>query len=131
VGKEATLSTRIPRRIKAGLSALAEMTDRPVAWHVNQALSQYVELNCWQCAAMKQGMTSLSAGRLVRHEDVVAWVDSLGTDHEIPMPTRKLSAKSTGRRAVHASSYSSKSSVSSTADCGRRLEFRTAAGGPA
>jgi predicted transcriptional regulator len=96
LGKDATLSTRIPRKVKAGLSALAEMTDRPIAWHVNQALSQYVELNRWQVEAIKQGMASLKAGRLVRHEDVVAWVESLGTEHELPMPT--WSAKSSGRR---------------------------------
>lgn len=98
VGKEATLSTRIPHKVKAGLSALAEMTDRPIAWHVNQALSQYVELNRWQVEAIRQGMASLKAGRLIKHEDVVAWAESLGTEHELPMPTWKPPAKSSGRR---------------------------------
>ncbi|MGH6960919.1 MAG: ribbon-helix-helix protein, CopG family, partial [Dongiaceae bacterium] len=44
MAKAATSSTRIPPGLKAGLADLAEMTDRPIAWHVKQALAQYVEL---------------------------------------------------------------------------------------
>lgn len=96
--RAATLSTRIPPKLKAGLADLAEKTDRPVAWHVNQALSQYVELNRWHVAAIKKGMASLKAGRFVKHEDVVAWVESWDTNNELPMPTWKPSGKSSGRR---------------------------------
>lgn len=92
--RAATLSTRIPKTVKTGLAELAEMTDRPVAWHVNQALAQYVELNRWQVKAIKKGLASARAGRLVPHSEVVAWVESWGTDHELPAPTWK----SAGRR---------------------------------
>lgn len=96
--RAATLSTRIPPKLKAGLADLAEKTDRPVAWHVNQALSQYVEINRWQVAAIKKGLASDKAGRLIAHQDVVAWVESWGTDHELPKPTWKKSQTSAGRR---------------------------------
>ena len=78
MGKQATLSTRIPRKVKAGLSALAEMTDRPIAWHVNQALSQYVELNRWQVEAIKEAMDEYRAGRakLIPHEEVMDAIDA-------------------------------------------------------
>lgn len=96
--KAATLSTRIPLKVKAGLASLAEQTDRPVAWHVNQALSQYVELNQWQVKAIKKGLESAKAGRLIPHDEVVAWVESWGTDHELPKPTWKKPGKSAGPR---------------------------------
>jgi len=31
----------------------------------------------------------LAAGRLVDEADVDAWIDSLGTDHELPVPYAK------------------------------------------
>jgi len=97
MAKPATLSTRIPPKIKAGLADLAEMTDRPIAWHVNQALAQYVELNQWQVKAIKKGVASDKAGRLIPHEDVVAWVESWDTEHELPKPTWKKARNSAGR----------------------------------
>jgi predicted transcriptional regulator len=99
VGNAATLSTRIPMKVKAGLAELAEMTDRPIAWHVNQALADYVELNRWQVRAIKKGMAELKAGRFVRHEDVMAWIESWDTDNELPVPKWKPRIKSSGRRA--------------------------------
>jgi len=98
MAKAATLSTRIPPGLKAGLTDLAEMTDRPIAWHVNQALAQYVELNRWQVKAIKKGLASAKARRLIPHDQVVAWVESWGTDNELPKPTWKRSGKSAGRR---------------------------------
>ena len=69
------------------------MTDRPMEWHVRQALTHYVELNLAQIKAIKKGMASADAGRLIPHQEVVAWVESWGTDHELPMPTWKKSPK--------------------------------------
>jgi len=97
MAKPATLSTRIPPKIKAGLADLAAMTDRPIAWHVNQALAQYVELNQWQVKAITKGVASDRAGRLIPHEEVVAWVESWDTDGELPKPAWKKARKSSGR----------------------------------
>ncbi len=92
------LSTRIPAVVKAELGEIAQMTDRSVGWHVHQAVAQYVDLNRWQITAIKKGLASDKAGRLIPHEGVVAWVESWGTDGELPKPTWNNPVKSAGRR---------------------------------
>ncbi len=37
-------------------------------------------------AAMLRGLEDSKAGRMIPIEKVIAWVDSWGTDHELPMP---------------------------------------------
>ncbi len=66
--------------------------------HVKQALDRYVALNRWQVEAIKKGLVSDRAGRLIPHEEVVAWVLNWGTDGELPKPAWKNPAESTRRR---------------------------------
>ncbi len=40
----------------------------------------------WQFAAIEEGLRDADAGRVVPHEDVVAWVESWGRSDERPMP---------------------------------------------
>lgn len=69
------------------------MTDRPMDWHVRHALAHYVEVNVAQVKAIKKGLASDKGGRLIAHEDVVAWVESWDTGRELPKPTWKKSRK--------------------------------------
>jgi predicted transcriptional regulator len=84
--KDVVLSARIPEKMRSELSELAEATDRPVTWHVAQALAAYVELNRWQVTAIREGLDAADAGKVVALEDAKAWVDSWGTGHEKPRP---------------------------------------------
>lgn len=40
-------------------------------------------------AMIEEGLADIEAGRVVAWEDVRAWLRSLGTDHELPMPVPK------------------------------------------
>jgi len=99
MNKASTLHARIPHKVKAGLEKLAEATNRPVAWHVGRALSDYVQLALWQVRAINKGMREAEAGHLIPHAEVVAWIDSWGTENELPMPKWKPRARSSRRRA--------------------------------
>ena len=91
MAKDVVLSARIPEEMKEGLSELAEATDRPVGWHVTQALANYVELNRWQVAAIKKGLEQVKAGMGIPLEEVEEWVASWGTARERrPPKARKL-----------------------------------------
>ncbi len=37
---------------------------------------------------IRKGLRDIEAGRTVSHEDIAAWIDSLGTEHEMPRPER-------------------------------------------
>ncbi|ASG20469.1 CopG family ribbon-helix-helix protein [Nitrospirillum viridazoti] len=69
--------------------AVAAALDRPAAWVVEQAVKDFVALQEWQLAAIDEGIRAADAGEVVAHEDVVAWVRSWGTSHELPMPAPK------------------------------------------
>jgi len=43
----------------------------------------------WEAAMIAEADADLAAGRLVDEADVDAWIDSLGTDHELPVPYAK------------------------------------------
>jgi predicted transcriptional regulator len=92
--KDVVLSARIPEEMKEGLADLAAATDRPIAWHVAQALANYVEMNRWQVAAIKEGLAQVDAGEIVPLEDVERWVASWGMPRELPRPEpRKHASK--------------------------------------
>ena len=43
----------------------------------------------WEAAMIAEADADVAAGRLVDEADVDAWIDSLGTDHELPVPYAK------------------------------------------
>ena len=40
----------------------------------------------WEVAGIAEADADIAAGRVVSSEQVKAWIDSLGTDHELPVP---------------------------------------------
>ena len=40
----------------------------------------------WEAAMIAQADASIAAGRIVDEAEVDAWIDSIGTDHELPVP---------------------------------------------
>jgi predicted transcriptional regulator len=43
----------------------------------------------WQLAAIEEGIAAAERGDLIPHKDVQAWVESLGSAHELPLPQAK------------------------------------------
>ena len=40
----------------------------------------------WEAAGIARARASVAAGRVVEEAAVDAWIDSLGTEHELPVP---------------------------------------------
>ena len=40
----------------------------------------------WEAEGLAKARTSVAAGRVVDEAEVDAWIDSIGTDHELPVP---------------------------------------------
>jgi RHH-type transcriptional regulator, rel operon repressor / antitoxin RelB len=51
-----------------------------------EAIAEYVEANEWQIAGIEQAIKKADAGRVVPHDDAKHWVESWGTERELPMP---------------------------------------------
>ena len=81
-----TVTVRLDKQVAEKLEHLARSTKRSRSFHAAEAISEYVKLNDWQIAGIKQGLQELDAGRGVPDEKVGEWLDSLGTSHELPPP---------------------------------------------
>ncbi|HEX9836868.1 MAG TPA: CopG family ribbon-helix-helix protein [Alphaproteobacteria bacterium] len=80
------LSFRVRAEKAEQLDRLAEATDRPRSWLLQQALDSYLELQAWQMQEIEAGLRDLEEGRTIPHEKVKAWVESWGTDKELERP---------------------------------------------
>jgi predicted transcriptional regulator len=81
-----SISIHLDPELGDKLSTVAGRLDRPESWVVEQALKEFIEIQLWQFAAIEEGLRDADAGRVVPHEDVVAWVESWGRPDERPMP---------------------------------------------
>jgi predicted transcriptional regulator len=87
VADSATLTIQVPERSLARLQALAAQTGQSAADLVGEALEAYLDLQEWQTAAIAEAVAGSRAGEVpIEHERMVAWLESWGTDHELPPP---------------------------------------------
>ena len=86
MSKTAPVSVRLDAALSDRVAAIAEAFDRPKSWVIEQAVADFVAMQEWQLAAIDEGIRAADAGRVVPHDDVVAWVRSWGEPDELPMP---------------------------------------------
>ena len=81
-----TFTAHVPEDLAALVDALAQRWDRPRGWVVTRALSDLVEQERERDRLTLIGLESAREGRTVPHEQVRAWVNSLGTANSLPLP---------------------------------------------
>ena len=86
-GKPVTIAVRTSRETKEQLEALAENMGRSTSYLAQEALATYIKENAWQVEVIGKAVAKANAGGpFVAWEDTKRWIDSLGTDHELPPP---------------------------------------------
>jgi predicted transcriptional regulator len=84
-----TFTVRVDADAKERLERLAKSTGRSRSFLAAEAIYQYLEVNEWQVAGIKQAIASLDrGGEGVAHEQVKDWVTSWGSRRERPIPRR-------------------------------------------
>jgi RHH-type transcriptional regulator, rel operon repressor / antitoxin RelB len=81
-----TFTVRVDAEAKERLERLA--TGRSRSFVAAEAINQYLEVNEWQVAGIKQAIASLDLSGGVAHEQVKDWVKSWGSRRERPIPRR-------------------------------------------
>lgn len=81
-----TVSFRTPFEKVQALDARAASERRDRTFLLNEAIDAYLELQERRDRETLEASAECDAGLMVPHDDVVAWVRSLGTEHELPMP---------------------------------------------
>jgi predicted transcriptional regulator len=64
------ISFRIRSEKVDELERLAEATDRPRSWHIEQALDAYLDVQSWQIAQIEKSMAEMDAGKGIPHEEI-------------------------------------------------------------
>lgn len=83
-----TFTVRIEPEVKKRLEKLAKSTGRSRSFLAAEALNEYLDVNEWQVAGVREAIASLDRGEGVTHEEVKAWVKSWGRKRERPVPGR-------------------------------------------
>ena len=92
MGKSVVMTVRLKPEVRERLDALARDTKRSTSNLASEAIETYVNLNGWQVAHIKAALAEDEAGGpAVPHEEVMQWIQSWGTDRELPRPQPKKS----------------------------------------
>jgi predicted transcriptional regulator len=83
------LTAHVPLELADRVDEYAEQMERSRGWIVKQALAEWVRWEDEKHRMIVEGLADIDAGRLVEHEAIVAWAESLGTDLPLPPPVPK------------------------------------------
>jgi predicted transcriptional regulator len=82
-------SVRMPDDLLQRLDATATRLRRSKGWIINDAVREYLEredLRLRRNEETREALAELDAGQVVDGEEVLAWIDSWGSDKELKPP---------------------------------------------
>ena len=82
----ASITVQLDSAVQARLVELVEARQQPVSDVAAEVIAMYVAADSWEQEHIRQGLAELDAGEGVSHERVVEWLDSWGTENELPAP---------------------------------------------
>ena len=81
------LTLRLPAKLVARLEAFAALTGGSASSLVEEALVPFLEYEERKYAAIGEAIAASKAGEEpIEHERIVEWLNSWGTDNELPPP---------------------------------------------
>ena len=80
------MTAHIPLPLAEKVDRLAARLERPHAWIIRQALSAWVDNEEQHEKLTREAMADVDTGRLIAHEAMQTWADSLDSDNPLPPP---------------------------------------------
>lgn len=65
---------------------MATRLERSRGWIIKQARTAWIDQEEERSRLTREGLDEVDTGRVIDHEPVQAWADSLSTDQPLPMP---------------------------------------------
>ncbi|WP_186144238.1 CopG family ribbon-helix-helix protein [Burkholderia gladioli] len=81
-----TVTAQLPVNLVERMDAMAARLDRSKQWIVRKAVVAYLARAERERAMIQEGLDDVDAAKLVSMEAMERWADSLGTDHQLPLP---------------------------------------------
>lgn len=80
------LTAHVPLPLAEKIDQLAARLDRSRGWIVKQALSAWIDQEEERSRLTREALDDVDAGRVIDHQAVQAWADSLSTANPLPVP---------------------------------------------
>ena len=84
--KTRSVTAHVPVDLAERVDALAERLDRSRNWIVKQALSAWLDQEEERSRLTREALADVDAGRVIDHQAVQAWAESLSTESPLPVP---------------------------------------------
>ena len=84
--KTKVLTAHVPLPLAEKVDRVAARLERSRGWVVKQALSAWVEQEEERSRLTREAMADVDAGRVIDHQAVQAWADSLVTEKPLKPP---------------------------------------------
>jgi len=79
-------TAHVPLALAEKVDQMAARQERSRGWIVKQALSAWIDQEEERSRLTREALGDVDAGRVIAHQAVQAWADSLDTDQPLPVP---------------------------------------------
>ena len=80
------LTAHVPLALAEKVDQLAARLERSRGWIMKQALSDWIAQEEERDRLTLEALADVDAGRVISHQAVLAWAESLDTDNPLPPP---------------------------------------------
>ena len=83
---QTSILVQLDSAVQSRLAALADDRQQPVSDVAAEVISMYFASDSWEHKHIRAGLAELEAGQSISNERVMEWLDSWGTENELPAP---------------------------------------------
>jgi predicted transcriptional regulator len=80
------LTAHVPMELADKVDQMAARMERSRGWIVKQALVDWIDMEEERSRLTREAMADVDAGRVIDHQSVQAWAESLSTENPLPVP---------------------------------------------
>lgn len=80
------LTAHVPLPLAEKVDQMAARLERSRGWIMKQALSAWIDQEEERSRLTREALADVDAGRVIDHQAVQSWADSLGNDTPLPLP---------------------------------------------
>ncbi|MCD6009523.1 CopG family ribbon-helix-helix protein [Halomonas sp. IOP_31] len=84
--KTRSVTAHVPVELAERVDEIADRLERSRNWIVKQALAAWLDQEEERSRLTREALADVDAGRVIDHQAVQAWADSLSADTPLPVP---------------------------------------------
>lgn len=84
--KTKVMTAHIPLQMAEKVDQMAERLERSRGWIMKQALSAWIDQEEERSRLTREALADVDAGRVIDHQSVQAWAESLDSDNPLDVP---------------------------------------------